>query len=200
MKYILFLSPIMLLLATSCARQTPEDVLRNACQDYDTLIFRYETLLHADTDVEIIEQARLLAIDNSLSFGSALWESFVGNDYVVNSSASPLHKALYFIDRDIRNLEAISYKLERRGLFNRPIYEKIGNLRRRLCTIARIIQAHKTYIEESQFIAQQRVNKSQLYEQQKQTNLLQEIAHNQREEKKIQTRNVKVESYNIYVS
>lgn len=193
----------ILLALTACGRQSNEDIITDAYHDYQIMLMRYEDLLLAVDDRDIIEQTRLLGLNQSLSFGSSLWESFCGNDYLVVSSGAPLHKAVYFISRDINLLEKYVYNFERRGLFNKPLYEKIVKLRRNLCEIIALLQSQKDYSQESQFIEQQQVQKSQLHEQRKQTNLLGQLVEKDDSKKyKAKKRSreyVKVESYNIFI-
>ena len=175
LEFSRYLLITLLITLTSCCRQTNEDVIADAYHHYNIMRMRYEEMLIAQDDIEIIEQARLFGLNQNLSFGSSLWESLCGNDHLVCSQGAPLHRAVYFIQRDIKQLEQHAHNFERRGLFNRPLYENLCQLRRNLCSIVCLLQAQKAYSQESQFIEQQQVQKNQLYEQKRQTNLLNQL-------------------------
>ncbi len=167
----------LLILTSSCGfQQSDEDILGSAIDSYRHILARYEELEDVCDEAAVIDTIRLIGADNRLSFGSSLWQSFVGNDHLTTSRGTPLHRAIYFIESDIDQLEHHTRQLERRLLDRKPVYEQINVLRRQLYSIKRIVQASKAFIEEAQFIEQQRVQKNQLYEQQKQTSLLEDIA------------------------
>jgi hypothetical protein len=167
---------LILLLLPACLHQTIENVFTRAESDYRALLLRYDGLLHAFDQEDVIEKARLIGIDNHLSFWNCLSQSLWGNQHLITSTGTPLHRALYFMECDSELLARHINAFEQRGLMHYPVYHQIINLRRSLLEYMRIIQAHKTFISESHFIEQQRVHKQQLYEQERQTYLLQKIA------------------------
>jgi hypothetical protein len=174
-----FLSCIMvssLVVVGGCMHHTDEDVVGSACQTHRILSIRYQDLMEAQDEAAIVEKSRLLSMDTTLSFGSAVWQSMIGNEHLAFSNGAPLHRALYFIESDIRVLEGHAHKLGRRLLDSNPIYGQLDTLRQRLCLAARIIKSQKSYVDEAQFVEEQRVAKSTLYESKKQTALLQDIA------------------------
>lgn len=166
---------VVLFSLTGCFRQRPEDVFANSHYIYERAEIRYSLVRDSLSDQELLENIRLIAGDRSLSFGSGLWESLCGNEYLVTSQGAPLHKALYFIERDSAELEGTLAQLERFGYFNRPIYQKIQGLRLTLLKIARFIRAQKEFSTEAQYIEDRRVQKAQLAEQTEQTRLLRNL-------------------------
>jgi hypothetical protein len=155
-----YFNVIFLVLLASCGHRTDGDVLARAYTDYCLLDRRYEgvSLALGDNDA-VVQKIRLLGVDYNLSFGDSLWSSFVGNDHLVHSEGTPLHRALYLINRDIDCLAYHAQQLERRALCVQPVYEKLNELRRVLCSVMRVAQAHATYSEESQFIESQRTQR-----------------------------------------
>lgn len=194
-KYILL---ALLPLLAGCGHRSDNEVIMDAHYDYQSLNMRYADVLAViDTDdcAAITEAVRLVGVDYSLSFGQSLWASFCGDSHLVYSEGSPLHRALYFVQKDINLLAKHTQSLERRVLFNVPIYERINQLRRALCTAARIVQSQKAYTQESQFIESSRLQKAQLSESREQTALLQDMAYDHAR----RPQHVTVQEKNIYV-
>ncbi|MFA6066335.1 MAG: hypothetical protein WC707_04120 [Candidatus Babeliaceae bacterium] len=200
--HVMYIFGVVLLTMTSCMHRTTEDVFSVAYNDYMHLNSRYYAFLQAD-DATIAEEARLVARDCDVPLSAYLWESFVGNDHLTASQGAPLHKAVYIMQRDSNLLDSHIRRFEQRGLFDRPLYNKLRDFRHDLLVWMRIVEKQKTFSQESQFIEQQRIQKNQLYEQKKQTQLLEDIARDKpkkachKEHKKHE--HVHVQSYNVYL-
>jgi len=195
-KYIFVLC--ILVITTSCIRNSREAVLRIAQRDMHVLSMRYEPFLTTNSDEEIIEYARLLAYDSQLSFSHYMWHSFVGNDHLTHSRSAPLHKAIYVMRSDSETLSYYLYNLERHCLFDTDLYKNMHRLQLEISSCMRIIEKHVSYTEEVQYIEQKNIQKSQLYEQQKQTRLLESIAEDTAEAHR-RPDITHVKSYNVYL-
>ena len=165
---------IAIILTTSCMHRSTEDIFADAYNDFFVIVRRYHTFLEL-SDAELVEEARLLARNNNLPTASFLWQTMLGNDHVTTSQGAPLHKAVYLMQKDIDLLDHNIHLFERRGLFDRRLYAHMRDLRRDLLLWQRIIEKQKSFSQEAQFIEGQRLQKTQLYEQQKQTRLLEEM-------------------------
>ena len=175
-----FLAIPAILILPGCGQLSDSEILYNAENEYSIMSMRYRDIIKAySDDKDLVEEARLVGSRSGLGFGEGMWQSFIGNEHLVVSEGAPLHRAEYIVKNDIRKLERHAHALEARLLSNRQIYDKIINLRRMLLEVLSVLSKQKTYVNESQFIEQQRVAKSQLYEQQRQTNLLEQVARNQ---------------------
>lgn len=195
MKKYLFVVVIFSFIGMGCFHHKPEDVMGHAHQLYETTIYRYSDIIDSCNDDHAVEQLRLLGHERALSFGSALWQSLWGNDHLVNSRGVPLHKSVYFIESDIEDLESILHKLEQFGLFPKPIYAKIQELRLELMNLLRLVKAQKEYSEESQYIEQRHFQKAQYAQQQKQTELLRDIS----KKPKVTTHKSNSSTVNIFI-
>lgn len=195
-------SLIGLMLLAACGHQSPEQIFFNAHGLFERLEFRYENILSADSDQERLDAIRLYASGRSLSFGSGMWESFCGNDYLICSEGAPLHKGAFLCEQDIQDIDATLSKLERYGYFDRPLYKQLQKMRGKILTVVRFVKGVKAYVEESQFIEDRRLKKAQLAHEQEQTRLLREMRDDAREKQyKKQRRDtpVTIESYHITV-
>ncbi len=176
-----------LLILSGCGQLSDTDILCEAENEVSVLSMRYRDMIRAySSDKDLVEESRLLGSRSGLGFWEGLGQSLIGNEHLVVSEGAPLHKAEYIIKNDIRKLERHAHALESRLLSSRPVYDKVINLRRVLLEILPVLAKQKTYVNESQFIEQQRVAKdqrrlaeSQLYESRRQTKLLEQAARNQ---------------------
>ncbi|MGC2310966.1 MAG: hypothetical protein WA432_05065 [Candidatus Babeliaceae bacterium] len=204
MKMHFLYSLANILFLSGCMHQSIENIQMRAAHDYNMLIMRYAEILRASDTQDILEQARLLSSDNHLSVWSCIGQSLLGNEHLVWSNGTPLHRAVYFMRNDGELLGSHLYNFECRGFIHTVLYQKMVELRHALIDLMRIIEAHKTFIQEDQFVEQQRLQKRQLYEQEKQTDLLKQIAQKEHEKpcKPIKRQPLiihKIEEYNVYL-
>ena len=204
-RYTHFLILLVILVNSSCLHRTIEDIFMVAHHDYTMLMNRYHNFFVADERL-IVEEAHLLARDHDISLSAYLWESFIGNDHITASEGAPLHKASYIMKQDIDLLDYHIRRFEQRGLFERALYSHMRDMRHDLLIWIRIIEKQKEFTQESQFIEQRRLQKTQLHEQQKQTELLTKIAQDRQPERSCKPKrhkehheHVHVQSYNVYL-
>jgi len=173
---------ILAFLLPACGRRSDHDIIRDVHEDYDLLSSRYAEVLDALDQgyaEDITEAVRLVGIDYQLSFGQSLWASLLGNSHLAYSEGSPLHRALYFVEKDAIALGKHAQRLGRCVLFNTlHIATKIEQLRYALGEAMRIVQAQKAYTQEAQFIESRRVQQAQLAQARNQTELLRDMADN----------------------
>ncbi|MCL4361841.1 hypothetical protein M1446_05810 [Candidatus Dependentiae bacterium] len=195
MKKIL-LSFIAVLL-TSCYHMPDQDILSAANQHCESTKEYYSDILRCyendksfflkTTDKEFISHAKLIGQDY---YPTSFWSIF-GPQY---TDSCPMHRAVSRISNDLSTTEKHLYNLEKRVLVSKPVYDKLMNLKRSLLEIRRLIRSKDEYVEEAKFIEKTNIAKSQLYEQQKQTRLLEEAAAQPKVTAKLEENN-----YNIKV-
>ena len=174
-----------------------QDILQSSNQHYETMKEYYDDIIHCyendknfllkSSEKEFTTYAKLLGQDYR---PSAFWSLF-GEQY---TESCPLHKAVAKISDDIKNTENHLYNLEKRGLVSKAVYDKLAHMKRTLFELKRVIRSKDEYIEESKFIEKTNIAKSQLYEQQKQTRIMQEAAAQPKVTAKLEENN-----YNIRV-
>jgi len=167
-----------LLIVPGCGHKSNEAILQESLGTYQNFSLRYESVLKSsrqDTPI-LMAAVRQLGIDVSFSFGESLWASLSGNDHVIASSGSPLHRALYVMRQDARKLSQLVRQFEQRGLFDRPIYKLLYGLRIDLCAVMRVVESQQDYSQEAQFIESQEVQKALLNQSYQQKVLLADIA------------------------
>lgn len=168
---------------SACYRLTDGEVITRAHGMYEAIKNRYYDLCAANNPAEFEQQACILASTMQMGFGDVIWTGMTGRDYLTNSNGAPLHRAVFFINKDIQEIEGYLCQLECRLLSSMPLYYKLKELHRDLCALSRTLQAHTHYVEEAQFIEQQKVQGRQLRESERQTQLLKDMAAQQRVKK-----------------
>jgi hypothetical protein len=177
---MLFLS-MNVLLMPACFHTSDAEIVSRAQSAYAVVKPRYATLFAiAERPQELERQARIVAQRRDMSFGDACWTTLIGESYLIHSKGTPLHRAVHFITQDRRDIEWHAYQLQRRALGTMPLYYKLEEAAADLRYLAQQLQAHTAYVEESQFIEQQRLQESQLSQSRQQTLILEELARKKR--------------------
>lgn len=179
-----------------CARQTPEHIFSQALRVQQELSWRYTPVFSQSDKDMALSELRNISSHYSLSFGSMLWNDILGNDHLTRTESAPLHKAVYMLESDIQEIDAMLQKLERYGFFQNSMYTNLVTIKRELLSLMRLVKGQPEYVTESQYIETRRMQKAQLHEQREQTELLRDMRNQSRPSKQETT--IIVNKYNIY--
>lgn len=185
MKRILFL----LIFLPSCLFRSHQQVVTDSYDHLTSIGITYKSLITSLDHEEMISyHARILGCNYAATLKESLYSMLYLNTYGV-SAATPLHSCAVRLERDLNCLRNDKHALEKRSLHYNSVHRKIERLVGQLLYALCLIRTQQEYIQEEQFLANEKLQKIQIAQAQQQTRLLQELVD--KENKKQRTNDTK---------
>lgn len=162
---------ITLLCLAGCGHQTDEQVLEDAVSAYSAIAGKYNAIVNSEDNKEVVKNCKRLGRDFRTN-------SFWYSANVEIAEIAPLHRALYIVSDDTKEINHLMGKLEGRILTGAAIYSKLHTLLEHLHYTMNVIRDTNSYVEEARVLEQRRIEQEQLEEARRQRYAMETIAYN----------------------